>query len=898
MCYVSDEPEVNKSNEYVNDAPESRKPSFTRTQFYDKAVIKLLDQPKETFRYPEGKEPSRGQRRIVLENIALDLFLQDDEILIFNEDQIRISIEKTLKDLGYQDFGSLVRPFISDFVLNSGLLRSNNELGYFFLHLTFQEFLAASALARLINENGWEAKLKIGNKEIPVKIIIDHKAWDPKWKEVIIFLAGQLEDPKPLLEMLADPKPTDTNPNGDDMFRYRLALAAMCLPEIKEETRKQVEVSEVVNKITADAFSLWWQYSKDWYHIVSHIGKILPHLIEINAKVNISDLSRPDELSSQIPIVQCLTNTLLNPNKEIRQIMIGALTFSGTLPAQPELISALINDLPKEDRLIQIIIVKILEEMGEGAFKAETVLSFINCLKYSEEDYTDEREVLRKIEKSVTQQEVIFTLIKGLSNEDKKIRIQTAETICKIKEYVAQQTELISTLIKSLLSGLSDDDEEIRIRAAKAIRRFGKYIAQPEIISALILCLKNQNIHEIAAEALNSMEEYATKEAISALIDYLCDPNVQDDFDKWLNLFCHLSMIVTVVDNQEILSTYLKFIQKVNNKLRESAIGELSLMTEEGIIENENLKETNAKSKVIAVLLPCLQYPNSYIREGALVSLINIKEAIAKPEVVAAFLTDLSIPFMSWHLIPHLNDVLADCDVKSKVSAVIPYLQNQYVSMEAAKLLDKMKECKEVKPEIVSAFINCLNNQDQDMRVRSIAIEALASMKECEEFKSKIMPVIINCLYDREAYIRAISVLVLASMKEYATQSEVVAIFMSCLRGPINWTFGIETLGYSTVHYSLGEVLMISNIGITRELISVLVKGLYDQDSVIRMHAAEALIFIGKATIEPSKILANLEYEHIAHAIIQFIQSGIRMFGNITNIKEAIFKPLSELTKF
>jgi hypothetical protein len=98
---------------------------------------------------------------------------------------------------------------------------------YLFLHLTIQEYLTARYLAARLNDRGWaKAAAVIDGKEVPVRELIDRKAWLPAWQEVVALLAGSLDDPVPLLELLADEA-------KDDLFRHRLALAARCLPEIE-----------------------------------------------------------------------------------------------------------------------------------------------------------------------------------------------------------------------------------------------------------------------------------------------------------------------------------------------------------------------------------------------------------------------------------------------------------------------------------------------------------------------------------------------------------------------------------------------------------------------------------------------------------------------------------------
>jgi hypothetical protein len=106
---------------------------------------------------------------------------------------------------------------------------AGENVPFLFLHLTFQEYLGACYLAERINASGWESTVlpfDTQDRTASAREFVDRKAWLPEWQEVIVLLAGNLKDPVPLLELLTDEA-------KDDMFRHRLALAALCLPEIE-----------------------------------------------------------------------------------------------------------------------------------------------------------------------------------------------------------------------------------------------------------------------------------------------------------------------------------------------------------------------------------------------------------------------------------------------------------------------------------------------------------------------------------------------------------------------------------------------------------------------------------------------------------------------------------------
>jgi hypothetical protein len=115
---------------------------------------------------------------------------------------------------------------LRDELLESGILvgaglRDGVETQFSFAHRSLLEYLVARNLNEEVNDvkaGGW----------MKTEPFIDKKSWHPAWQEVVVFLSGLLEDPVPLLALLA-------NKETDDFTRQRLCLAGRCLPELSEK---------------------------------------------------------------------------------------------------------------------------------------------------------------------------------------------------------------------------------------------------------------------------------------------------------------------------------------------------------------------------------------------------------------------------------------------------------------------------------------------------------------------------------------------------------------------------------------------------------------------------------------------------------------------------------------
>lgn len=106
------------------------------------------------------------------------------------------------------------------------------------LHSTFGDYLTARSIANKLNftpyyPNSPDELKSVEQFNQSKEIIkaetlakINKKSWSDEWKNVIILVAGQLQNPLVLLELLVDYQ-------QDDAFRHRLCLAARCLNEIQ-----------------------------------------------------------------------------------------------------------------------------------------------------------------------------------------------------------------------------------------------------------------------------------------------------------------------------------------------------------------------------------------------------------------------------------------------------------------------------------------------------------------------------------------------------------------------------------------------------------------------------------------------------------------------------------------
>jgi hypothetical protein len=192
---------------------DGRMPSGARRgELYDRALQRLVQRGWERLG-KAGTPVELGHRLAVLREAAWKLFERHPESNDFGQSEVEEAVGAAVEELRYSlRTDQLLREFLEAGILQeAGWERGEARLA--FLHRSFVEYLAGCALGRKAERewSRWEA-------------LLDRKAWHPAWWETLVFAGWAMQDPEPLLELLADRE-------RDDYFRHRLVLALRVLAE-------------------------------------------------------------------------------------------------------------------------------------------------------------------------------------------------------------------------------------------------------------------------------------------------------------------------------------------------------------------------------------------------------------------------------------------------------------------------------------------------------------------------------------------------------------------------------------------------------------------------------------------------------------------------------------------
>jgi HEAT repeat protein len=403
-----------------------------RVDLYGRCVWGLLRDWKE----------EKERREIAETEVEMQLgLLADAAVVLFEEGReqfrerdlvrvlIRVESEKERAQLveGWKRDGLLVRT------------GQDRDASYLFLHRTFHEYLAALGLAR----RGWPA----------IERQIDRKAWLPAWQEAIVMVARLLDDPAPLLRMLADEQ-------HDDLFRHRLILSVRALSEVRESDRPDGLAEQIVH----GTIQLWQRHAEaDTLWKFEHLNRAL---------ATVATLNRPIEA----PLLDGLVNLLTSRNgsASTRFWVVQGLQDLGSTASNA--VPALTKLLDHEDWKVRRTAATALGRIGPMA--ASAIPRLVQMVRDEHEVVRDKKDYFQLLDENDDPRDAaakglgrigaaaVGHLISLLGDENGDVRGAAAEALGESDEHAA-------TTVPELMQVLHDKNWEVQSKAAAALGSIG-----------------------------------------------------------------------------------------------------------------------------------------------------------------------------------------------------------------------------------------------------------------------------------------------------------------------------------------------------------------------------------------------------------------------------------------
>ncbi len=808
----------------------------TRARFYDTVLVKMLSEQRQrkSISYPPGICLGNSNTQVVKKSLlscaALFLFLQENRKLFFSDKELHDALIYALKECDFTNSMPDTAIAFKKDLLQAGIIRGN-ERGYFFLHLTLQEYLVASALAECVTRHGWETPcLSISGNKISARHLISRKAWDPAWLEVIKLMAGNLENPCPLLELFLNPKPTQENPWGDDMFRHRLSVSALCLPEIDiEKLNNDKNIKKLAERITKEYVQLVF-YGDDIHRYIIEDRKILPALAQINALVQpsknkpalpfLSYIASLIEIRDSI-VLSCILLPFRilkglmwvqakgewdvfklaweNKPSRIRYYALEALEKMGEKAATPELLQFFRLALQDKNPDVRTSALEALGQMGEKAATPEVLHALVFALQ-DECISAIAAEVLGKMGEKTAIPEVLHALL--LSSNDKYFKYSfkldlAREVLGKIGEKPALPDVLHTLLLAS------NDKDNVKCYVARVLEKMGEKAATPEFLHTLILALQYKDVTYYATKVLEKMgEKEATPEVLQALLLALQDQNAQYYAAKVLEKMGEkaatpdvLHALLLALQDQNAQSYAAEVLGKMGEKAATPDVLHalvLALQAQNwhtGYLAAEALGKMGEKAAtpdVLHALVLALQaqpwYNTGYVAAEALG---KMGEKAATPEIIQTLLLlsetgdDILLKSLKNNYI-YARYMLEKATTPDVFQKILMFLKHKRFSVviDALDVLAGMGE-KAFTPDALRSILRCLKHKDS--YVVSKALDVLKEMGE-KAATPDVLISISRCLKHKDSDVVSKALDVLLEMGEKAFTPEVLRSILRCLK--------------------------------------------------------------------------------------------------------------------
>jgi len=654
-----------------------------RYNLYEKCVDVLLREWDAQRGIKRVEAFSQDNKKQLLQEIAFHFFKEGNRY--FKKDQLLTVIKNFLPVVD-------IKPDKADDILveissQHSLLKEQAEGWYGFMHLTLQEFFAATEIY-----------------ERTLYDIVQKNSFKPWWEEVILLLAGK-GDCTTLLKKLLEKE--------DDIFHSMLLLAGKCLaerPTLRDVSLRKWIVADIKTLIKKESFKL----------NVLEAAKIMVENNECNFLISIlknekvdfivrSEIAEALENLGDKTIVPELLLLLKNEkiDSDVRMGITYALGNLGDKTIVPDLLLLLKNE--KVDSDVRDRIASALGNLGDKTIVPELLL----LLKNEKVDFIVKSEIAEALG-NLGDKTIVPELLLLLKN--KKIDSDVKMGIAFVLRNLGDKT-----IVPELLLLLKNEkiDSDVRRWIAFVLGNLGDKTIVPE----LLLLLKNEKVDSnVKSEIVKALGNLGDKTIVPDLLVLLKNEKV--------NLFVRqvIAYALRNLGDKTIVPDLLLLLKnkKVDSDVRRGIAFVLRNLGDKTIVPDLLLLLKNEK-----------------VDSDVMVRIAYTLGNLGDKTIVLDLLLLLKNEKVDFIVQSGIVDALGNLGDKTIVPDLILLLKNEkvdsYVKMEIANTLRKLGD-----KTIVPDLLLLLKNEKVDSDVRMKIANTLGKISESKSDCKKLYKVLSN----------------------------------------------------------------------------------------------------------------------------------------------------------
>ncbi len=635
---------------------------------------------------------------------------------------------------------SLIQELKRDGVL---IALGDENPAYLFLHRTFQEYLAARQLAR-------QANVAPQRYAEIVRDIAERLWWLPEWREVIVLLAGRLDDPLPLLNALAKKR-------GDDIARRRLALAGLALGEVDPERFGEPALCRQRDRITTDAMRFWqrqWQNGTE--ALAAYVARSLP------------TLARRQGCYQGRALTDWIVAGLSGETADHEAVLV---LLSQARIVTPSILTVLADLLRDPVYGVRASAAKVVSELGAAAATPPILAVLAEQLREPERGFIDRAAwAVGKLGAAAATPPILAVLAEQLREPERGFIDRAAWAVGKLGAAAATPP-----ILAALAELMRDPKNSVRHSAARAVGELGAAAATPPILAVLAELLRKPERGAVYAVGQLGAAA-ATPQILAALAELQRNPKWAAKFASTAETvgelgaaavvppcFATLTGLLSKLHSSMFCEEFLNSIRSVMSSGQPTVISS-SLWALANLLRDSEIEaHHSAVSAVVEFRLP-----NPTLTPPILVALADLLRHPGKDVRLLAVraVGELGDPAVTPPILAVLADVLRDPDKEVCASAV-----------EAVGELGDPAAT----PPILTALAKRL--RDRKGWARSRAVEAVGKLGATAA-TPPILAALAERLRDRKVLVRVYAAVAVSRLGAAAATPQILAALADLPRDP------------------------------------------------------------------------------------------------------------------